>query len=150
MKSISTFATPKFRNQQASSFHQELKKRVNNYFLENKKAATGNWSLYFKAILFWTLYVALYVHVVFFTPVAWVALLEALLMGGLTAAIGFNVMHDGGHGSFSNIKLWNKIAAYSVNALGASGIMWNNKHNIIHHTYTNIDGVDDDIEIKPM
>ena len=150
MKSISTFVTPKFRNQQASSFHQELKKRVNNYFLENKKAATGNWSLYFKAILFWTLYVALYVHVVFFTPVAWVALLEALLMGGLTAAIGFNVMHDGGHGSFSNSKLWNKIAAYSVNALGASGIMWNNKHNIIHHTYTNIDGVDDDIEIKPM
>jgi len=34
--------------------------------------------------------------------------------------------------------------------LGASGIMWNNKHNIIHHTYTNIDGIDDDIEIKPM
>ncbi len=96
-----------------------------------------------------TLYIALYVHVVFFTPVGWVALLETLAMGGLTAAIGFNVMHDGGHGSFSKSKLWNKIAAYSVNALGASGIMWNNKHNIIHHTYTNIDGVDDDIEI-PM
>jgi linoleoyl-CoA desaturase len=28
--------------------------------------------------------------------------------------------------------------------------MWNNKHNIIHHTYTNIDGIDDDIEIKPL
>ena len=146
---MSTFVTPKFRNQQVSSFHQELKKRVNNYFVENQKSATGNWSLYFKAILFWTLYIALYVHVVFFTPVGWVALLETLVMGGLTAAIGFNVMHDGGHGSFSKSKLWNKIAAYSVNALGASGIMWNNKHNIIHHTYTNIDGVDDDIEI-PM
>ncbi len=146
---MSTFVTPKFRNQQVSSFHQELKKRVNNYFVENKKSATGNWSLYFKAILFWTLYIALYVHVVFFTPGGWVALLETLVMGGLTAAIGFNVMHDGGHGSFSKSKLWNKIAAYSVNALGASGIMWNNKHNIIHHTYTNIDGVDDDIEI-PM
>jgi linoleoyl-CoA desaturase len=42
------------------------------------------------------------------------------------------------------------MAAFSVNALGASGIMWNNKHNIVHHTYTNIDGVDDDIEIKPL
>ena len=147
---MSTFATPKFRNSQGSSFHQELKKRVNNYFIENKKNATGNWSLYFKAILFWTLYIALYIHVIFFTPGPWLALAESLLMGGLTAAIGFNVMHDGGHGSFSNSKLWNKIAAYSVNALGASGIMWNNKHNIIHHTYTNIDGIDDDIEIKPM
>jgi len=147
---MSTFVTPKFRNQNVSSFHQELKKRVNNYFIENKKLATGNWNLYFKALLFWTLYITLYVHVVFFTPPGLIAFIECLLMGGLTAAIGFNVMHDGGHGSFSQSKTWNKIAAYSVNALGASGIMWNNKHNIIHHTYTNIDGIDDDIEIKPM
>jgi linoleoyl-CoA desaturase len=27
--------------------------------------------------------------------------------------------------------------------------MWNVKHNIIHHAYTNIDGVDDDIDIQP-
>ena len=143
-------ATPKFLNVNGSTFHQELKRRVSNYFTESKKPATGNFSLYFKAVLFWVSYVALYVHVVFFTPPTLVALLECLVMGGLTAAIGFNVMHDGGHGSFSNSKFWNKIAAFSVNALGASGIMWNNKHNIIHHTYTNIDGVDDDIEIKPM
>lgn len=142
--------TPKFLNVKGSTFHQELKRRVSNYFSENKKDATGNFGLYFKAVLFWTLYVALYVHVVFFTPSAWIAILECFLMGGLTAAIGFNVMHDGGHGSFSNSKFWNKVAAFSVNALGASGIMWNNKHNIIHHTYTNLDGVDDDIEIKPM
>ena len=143
-------ATPKFLNVEGSNFHQELKRRVNNYFAESKKQPTGNFSLHFKAVLLWTCYVALYVHVLFFTPVAWVAILECLAMGGFTAAIGFNVMHDGGHGSFSNSKFWNKIAGFSVNALGASGIMWNNKHNIIHHTYTNIDGVDDDIEIKPL
>lgn len=143
-------ATPKFLNVQGSTFHQELKSRVNNYFAETNKSSTGNFSLYFKAVLFWLCYVALYVHVVFFTPAYWIAILECLTMGGLTAAIGFNVMHDGGHGSFSKSKFWNKIAGFSVNALGASGIMWNNKHNIIHHTYTNIDGVDDDIEIKPM
>jgi len=143
-------ATPKFLNVTGSTFHQELKRRVSNYFTESKKPATGNFSLYFKAILFWVCYVALYIHVVFFTPPTLVALLECLVMGGLTAGIGFNVMHDGGHGSFSTSKFWNKMAAFSVNALGASGIMWNNKHNIIHHTYTNIDGVDDDIEIKPF
>ena len=142
--------TPKFANVQGSTFHQELKKRVNNYFAEQRLKSTGNFSLYFKAILLWTLYIALYVHVVFFTPLLWIAFLECIVMGGLTAAIGFNVMHDGGHGSFSANKFWNKIAAFSVNALGASAIMWHNKHNIIHHTYTNIDGVDNDIEIRPM
>jgi linoleoyl-CoA desaturase len=142
--------TPKFLNVKGSTFHQELKRRVANYFVEAKKPSTGNFSLHFKAILFWTVYVGLYVHIIFFAPPVWLAITECVLMGGLTAAIGFNVMHDGGHGSFSNSKFWNKMAAFSVNALGASGIMWNNKHNIIHHTYTNIDGIDDDIEIKPM
>lgn len=147
---MSTFVTPKFRNINRTNFHKELQRRVESYFTETKKSSTGNWSLYFKAILLWTLYVAVYVHLLFFTPAAWLAILECLFMGGLTAAIGFNVMHDGGHGSFSKSKFWNKVAAYSVNLLGASGIMWKNKHNIVHHTYTNIDGVDDDIEIKPM
>src|SRR5205085_2981365 len=142
--------TPKFKNVQGSNFHQELKRRVNNYFTETKKQSTGNFSLYFKAVLFFIIYVTVYVHLVFFTPGAWWAVLECLLMGGLTSAIGFNVMHDGSHGSFSNSKFFNKIATFSINMLGASGIMWNNKHNIIHHTYTNIDGVDDDIEIKPL
>ncbi len=143
-------ATPKFKNSKGSNFHKELKQRVNDYFVQNNKLSTGNFGLYFKAGLFWALYVLLYVHVLFFTPGTWLAVAECFAMGGLTAAIGFNVMHDGGHGSFSGSSFWNKIAAFSVNGLGASAIMWNNKHNIIHHTYTNIDGVDDDIEIKPM
>jgi len=143
-------ATPKFANLSGSNFHLELKRRVQSYFQENHKNQTGNFNLFFKAGLLWALYAFLYIHTVFFTPVLWVALIECFFMGILTAAIGFNVMHDGSHGSFSTSRFWNKAAAYSVNALGASGIMWNNKHNIIHHTYTNIDGVDDDIEIKPM
>ncbi len=142
--------TPKFRNTHKTKFHQELKNRVDQYFKDRKIEPTGNFSLYFKAGLLWSLYVALYVHLVFFTPPTWMAILECVIMGGVTASIGFNVMHDGGHGSFSNSKLWNYIAAYSVNGLGASMTMWMNKHNIIHHTYTNIEGVDDDIEIKPF
>ncbi|CAN5685336.1 acyl-CoA desaturase [soil metagenome] len=141
-------ATPKFI-QQSTDFHQELKKRVNQYFVERKKASTGNIGLWFKAIFFFTAYFALYVHLVYFTPDTWLAIIECILLGCFTAAIGFNVMHDGGHGSFSKSKAMNRVAAVSVNFLGASSIMWNMKHNIIHHTYTNIDGIDDDIEIKP-
>lgn len=141
-------ATPKFI-QTSTDFHQELKKRVNQYFAERKKSSTGNFRLFFKAIFFFAAYFALYVHLVYFTPATWLAVIECVFFGLFTAAIGFNVMHDGGHGSFSKSKVMNKIAAASVNFLGASGIMWNMKHNIIHHTYTNIDGIDDDIEIKP-
>src|SRR6185436_18491932 len=63
--------------------------------------------------------------------------------------IGFNVMHDGAHGSFSKHKWMNFLAAFSLNILGGNSFMWNMKHNIIHHAYTNIDGVDDDIDVQP-
>lgn len=141
-------ATPKFL-QGKGDFHIELKKRVNQYFTEHKRPMTGNNALLIKAILFCLGYVLLYIHLVFFTPVLWLAIPECVLFGGLTAAIGFNVMHDGAHGSFSRFKAVNKMAGFSLNFLGASAIMWNMKHNIIHHTYTNIDGVDDDIEAGP-
>jgi linoleoyl-CoA desaturase len=65
------------------------------------------------------------------------------------AGIGFNIMHDGAHGSFSKYKWLNNVAAFSLNILGGSSFMWNLKHNVIHHAYTNIDGVDDDINIQP-
>jgi linoleoyl-CoA desaturase len=140
---------PKFATG-TGSFQQELKLRVNRYFAERKQSPTGNVGLHIKAISFFVVYFALYIHLLFFTPLIWFAIPECLLLGGLTAAIGFNVMHDGSHGSFSKSKWLNKLAAVSVNCFGASAIMWNMKHNIVHHTYTNIDGMDDDIEIQPF
>lgn len=140
--------TPKFMKGKGD-FHIVLKNRVNQYFTDHKQPMTGNFSLLFKGILFSLLFLAVYVHLVFFTPIAWVAIPECVFFGLLTAAIGFNVMHDGAHGSFSKYKILNKVAGSSLNFLGGSAIMWNMKHNIIHHTYTNIDGVDDDIEARP-
>lgn len=141
-------ATPKFI-QGKGTFHIELKNRVNQYFSDIKKPMTGNAGLLIKGILFFLAYLFFYVHLVFFTPAPWLAIPECVLMGGFTAAIGFNVMHDGAHGSFSKYTIVNKLAGFSLNFLGASSLMWNMKHNIIHHTYTNVDGVDDDIEAGP-
>lgn len=141
-------SNPKFV-QGKGEFQIELKKRVNQYFLDQKKSTTGNTSLFFKAVLLCLGYIGIYIQLVFFTPVAWIAIPECVLFGCLTAAVGFNVMHDGAHGSFSKSKIINKLAGFSLNFLGGSSIMWNMKHNIIHHTYTNIDGVDDDIEVRP-
>src|SRR6478736_1225517 len=141
-------ATPKFLQGQGS-FHIDLKNRVNQYFSEIKKPTTGNAGLFVKGIFLCLSYLFLYTHLVFFTPVWWIALMECVILGGVTAAIGFNVMHDGAHGSFSKSKVVNKLAGYSLNFLGASAILWNMKHNILHHTYTNVDGIDDDIEVQP-
>jgi linoleoyl-CoA desaturase len=142
-------ASPKF-SQVSQSFHAELKHRINEYFAQSGKPSTGNFSLYFKAVILVISFLLVYTHLVFFTPAPWLAITECLVLGGLTAAIGFNVMHDGMHGSFSRSKWVNQLAGLSLNFLGANNFMWKSKHNIIHHTYTNIEGIDDDIEAKPL
>jgi linoleoyl-CoA desaturase len=131
------------------SFHVELKKRINDYFETTGKSLTGNSILYTKAIVLLTAFLLLYIHLVFFTPPAIFSIIECVLLGFIVAGIGFNIMHDGAHGSFSKYKWLNSTAAYSLNILGGSSFMWNVKHNVIHHAYTNIDGVDDDIDIQP-
>lgn len=143
---MNNFVAPKFPHVK-QPLHLELKKRVQAYFDERGINATGNPTLFTKAIIMVCAFVVVYIHLVFFTPVWYMALLECIVLGGLVAAIGFNVMHDGSHGSFSNNKWVNRIAASSISMLGANHFMWNVKHNMIHHSFTNVDGVDDDIEI---
>ena len=140
---------PKFSSG-SNTFYADLKYRINNYFDQRGKSTTGNFSLYFKAALLAIGFMGLYVHLVFFTPPVFLAMTECILLGCVISAIGFNVMHDGGHGSFSKSRFVNRMAAFSLNILGGNSFIWNTKHNIIHHSYTNVDGVDDDIDIQPF
>jgi linoleoyl-CoA desaturase len=140
--------TPKFPTAK-QSFHIELKKRINQYFESTGKSLSGNNKLYIKAFVLLISFLFLYIHLVFFTPAAIPAIAECVILGIVVAGIGFNIMHDGAHGSFSKYKWVNNIAAFTLNLLGGSSFMWNIKHNVIHHAYTNIDGVDDDIDIQP-
>lgn len=134
----------------SNSFYSELRKRVHEYFQLNNISTTGNIKLYLKGIIATVLFTTTYIHLIFFTPGYWLAALECVFLGGLTAFIGFNIMHDGAHGSFSKRRWLNALAGASINFLGANVHLWKTKHNYIHHTFTNIDGIDDDIDGKPF
>lgn len=140
------FVIPKFPST-TKSLHSDLKLRVQKYFEERGINPTGTPKLFTKAITMVIALVLIYSHLLIWTPVWYLAIGECILLGGLVAGIGFNVMHDGSHGSFSTNKWVNRIAASSISLLGANHFMWNMKHNMLHHSFTNIDGVDDDIEI---
>src|SRR5215218_5889314 len=130
-------AKPKFASPK-ESFHVVLKNRINEYFEKTGRSASGNAHLYTKAIILLVSFFSLYIHLVFFTPSVFWAILESVLLGIAVAGIGFNIMHDGAHGSFCNHKWLNHAAAFTLNVLGGSSFMWNMKHNVIHHAYTNI------------
>lgn len=143
---MSNFVVPKFPAVK-NSLHTDLKHRVQAYFEQNNIKQSGGSKILTKAIVLTTLLAITYLHLMIAQPVWWVALLECAFLGVLVASIGFNIMHDGGHGSFSENKGMNKIASWTASMLGVSQFMWSMKHNMIHHTFTNVDGVDDDIEI---
>ena len=68
------------------------------------------------------------------------------LISGLgMAGIGMGIMHDAIHGSYSTNKYVNKYLGYTMNLIGANSTVWRIQHNVLHHTYTNIDQSDDDI-----
>lgn len=140
----------KFNNSNPEFFNT-LKSRVNSYFEDKSIKETGNYKLYTKTIILSTVLVLSYVWMVFFTPESnWLSILICAVMGVNVAAIGFNVMHDGAHGSYSSKEWVNKFMGFSLNILGGNVYLWSQKHNINHHSYTNVEGLDDDIDIKPF
>lgn len=133
-----------------NEFYQNLKISVDKYFEDNKIKKTGDYRLFIKSIVLISTAIAAYSSLMFLNLSALPALLLCALSGFTFACIGFGVMHDANHGSYSTKPLLNDAMGLSANFLGASSYFWKQKHNIIHHTYTNVDGLDDDIAKSPI
>lgn len=72
------------------------------------------------------------------------------VLGFFTAGIGFSVAHDAIHGAYSANKKVNYWLGLTMNLIGGNDYVWSITHNIVHHTYTNIDGHDEDLEVAPF
>lgn len=128
-------------------FIRELRKRVDAYFAQTGRPRRDCPQMYFKtaSILAW--FISAYSLLLFFVHSWWLIVPLAMILGLSMAAIGFNIQHDGSHKGYSNRQWVNKIMAMTLDLMGGSSYMWNWKHNSIHHTYPNVDGQDDDINI---
>jgi linoleoyl-CoA desaturase len=137
-------------NNKNNAFYTVLKSEVEKYFQQKKIKKTGNWKLYIKSGILIPSAIGLYISLLVFPMSALLALVLCAILGFVLASVGFNVMHDACHGSFSSKKWVNETFGHTLNALGGNAFIWKFKHNIIHHTYTNVDGVDDDIAKSPL
>jgi linoleoyl-CoA desaturase len=76
----------------------------------------------------------------------WLMLLLSAVMGFGMAGIGLAIMHDANHGSFSKYAWVNKVMSYSMEILGGNGLNWRIQHNVLHHSFTNVHDLDEDIK----
>jgi len=131
-------------------FFQSVKSSVDEYFTSNNIKKTGNWKLYLKTAILIPLAMVLYAVMLWLKLPAAVAVITCVVFSLTLVTIAFNVMHDACHSSYSSKKWVNELLGLTMNALGSNAFLWKIKHNVIHHTYTNIDGVDDDMSKSPV
>ena len=129
-------------NNSNRDFFNTLKAEVDAYFEKNGIKKTGNWRLYLKTAILLPSAVGLYL-LLMFVEMPWLLTASLWIVFGFNmAAIGFNIMHDACHGSFSTRGWVNEVFGLTNNFLGGNAFLWKLKHNIIHHTYTNVDGLE--------
>lgn len=130
-----------------NDFQRELRRRVDEFFRTTGRRQRDCWQMYLKTAFFIASLAASYVLLVFVAQTWWQAWPLTVFLGLVVAGIGFNIQHDGGHHAYSDRPWINKLMAMSLDLLGGSSYVWAQKHNSVHHTYANITGHDDDINI---
>ena len=136
----------KFSRVDSTKFFKTLNKRINEYFKEKNLKKTGNWKLYLKTIVMFSIFLTPYFLILTVDMSQWLQLLLTVVIGVGMAGVGMNVMHDGNHGSFSSKKWVNNLMGSSIYILAGNAFNWKVQHNVLHHTYTNIQGHDEDID----
>lgn len=136
----------KFSATSKSLFFSTLKKRVHLHFQENNLSMYANRLMVTKAVILLAVYLLPFLLLILLQPPFVFSLFLWVVMGIGLAGIGMSVMHDANHHAFSAKKWVNDAIGYSLNLVGGSVFNWKLQHNILHHTYTNIAGIDEDIE----
>ena len=146
-----TFKAVKFNRNDRPEFYKALRVKVNRYFKENNISRFANFNMVFKTIFMICLYfVPLVLLLSGVIQSFWTMLLMWALMGFGMSGIGLSIMHDANHGSYSRNKHVNKFLGYLINIIGGYHTNWKIQHNVLHHSFTNVEGFDEDIEIGIM
>ena len=100
----------------------------------------------FKTFFMIAIYIVPYVLILTLNLSYPIVLLLWAIIGFGMAGIGMSVMHDGNHNAYSKNMTVNKWIGYFLNICGGYDLNWRIQHNVLHHTYTNIIGMDEDVD----
>jgi linoleoyl-CoA desaturase len=129
-----------------ADFYKVLRKRVNQYFKDNNISRHANTNMVLKTIFMISLYTVPFILMLTYFESTGMLILMWALMGFGMAGIGLSIMHDANHNAYSKNKTVNAILGKLLNTVGGSDVNWRIQHNVLHHTYTNVSGMDEDID----
>jgi linoleoyl-CoA desaturase len=142
---------PRVSFDNGGEFIRATRQEVEEYLRPRWTRLRGHLQLYVKTIVAFGLTLASWLLLMLASPgvVLGLAGLAGLVAG--TTLTAFCVQHDANHGAYFRTRRSNHLMGWTADAmLGFSSYAWRVKHNVAHHTYTNVDGYDDDITQVPI
>ena len=133
------------------AFIRDTRREVDLYLSDRRTRLSGALRLYAKAVVAVGLCVTSWCVLLFTGPSVLVAAacLAGLAAGAILTALC--VQHDANHGAFFGRTRYDHLLGWTADSLlGFSSYTWRVKHNVAHHTYTNVDGYDDDVTQVPL
>lgn len=149
-KPVSLQSGARLKFSKGDGFDHALRESLDGYFESTGLKPRDCPLMYLKSAIVLGWFVGSYLLLVFWASAWWQVAPLALSLGLAVAAVGFNVQHDGNHHGYSDSRWVNRLAAMTLDLLGASSYVWSWKHNSIHHSYANITGHDDDINLGAL
>ncbi len=137
---------PRVRFAGRSAFYTELCARTDAYFQDEGLRRRDVAGMYGKSALILLWFSSSWCLLVFVAASFWAAFAFAVSLGLSVAAIGMSVMHDANHGAYSRHPMINRFFGSTLDLMGVSSFIWRHKHNVLHHSFANIEGVDYDVD----
>jgi linoleoyl-CoA desaturase len=136
----------RYSNSNDKAFVTSLHQRVNAYFKYQGLDPHAGKSMVLKTILLFGCYVGLYALILsgIVSNIPLLFIFWALLGLG-QSFLGMSVMHDAVHGAYTKNRFINLLLQVPIIAIGVEPQIWRIEHNVLHHTYPNVEGIDQDI-----
>jgi linoleoyl-CoA desaturase len=127
------------------AFNDELRRRVDAYFDQGRRRRDMP-RMYLKSAIILAWFAASWALLVFAHLHGWQAALLAVSLGLSIAAVGMSIQHDANHNAYSDRPWVNRTLGLTLDLMGVCSHIWKQKHNVIHHAFTNVQGVDYDLD----
>lgn len=140
----------KFEKGKSSEFYRGLNLRINDYFHSRHLSRFATPQIFLKGIALLAAYITCYAGIYVFQN-NYAALIVLYMLFGITGVmVVFNVVHDASHHAISKSKPLNNRLRYLGDIVGINTYIWDIRHNIQHHSFTNVLGGDLVIENIPL
>ncbi|MGA3131291.1 MAG: acyl-CoA desaturase [Terracidiphilus sp.] len=126
-----------------SSFPKVLRRRLDNFFTDQKISPKANRSMWLKIAVGLSVLLGSWVAIYTLRPDSWRFVALYLLSGLAQTFLLLNIAHDSNHNAISTVPAVNKLLNYVFDVCGISSYMWRILHHRGHHSCINLQGEDD-------